>query len=340
VKGGAKLTRPQTAPARIWVPGRRGEKERKWIDMTIPQIEIDEELASLKAAAGLVNLRVPKFVLPESHHVVLRGHRFHYLDWGKNGPPILFLHGAGLTAHTYDLVCLALRTEYQCISLDQRGHGDSEWSPVLDYSNETQAGDIVAFVEHMGWDHFLLVGMSMGGVNSIFYAGRHSNRLAGLVIIDAGPELRPVGTARIGEFLRQPDALDSIEEFVERALRFNPRRDPRLLRRSLRHSLRQRPDGKWVWKADPRPREQNARQAPLPDRYKALWAEVEHITCPTLVLRGAESDVLLDEDAERLASRLPNGRWVKIPHAGHTVQGDNPTAIVDAIRNFLAEVGY
>jgi pimeloyl-ACP methyl ester carboxylesterase len=300
----------------------------------------EEELASLRSAAELANLAIDEFVLPEDHDVVLGGMRFHYLDWGTNGPPILFLHGGGLTAHTYDLVCLALRGGYHCVSLDQRGHGDTEWSPVLDYSHESEADDVEALADQLGWSRFVLVGMSMGGLNSIVYAGRHSDRLAGLVIVDVGPELRPLGTGRIADFLSQPDALDSIDEFVARAVEFNPLRKPELLRRSLRHSLRQRPDGKWTWKMDRRPREQNP-NAPLdPDRYKYLWADVDRIACPTLVLRGEKSDVFTDEDAEKLADRLTRGRWVKIPKAGHTIQGDNPAAMVAAMRTFLDEIGY
>ncbi len=156
-----------------------------------------EEIESLRLAAELTGVQLKDVVLPVGHHVVVDNFRLHYLDWGKTGPPILFLHGGGLTAHTYDLVCLALRDGYHCISLDQRGHGDSEWSPVGDYSTAAHLRDITGFIDHMAWDRFLLIGMSMGGLNSIAYAGSNSGRLAGLVIVDVGPELRPLGTGRL-----------------------------------------------------------------------------------------------------------------------------------------------
>lgn len=299
-----------------------------------------EELESLRTAAELSNLKIDEYVLPTDHHVVLGGMRFHYLDWGAKGPPILFLHGGGLTAHTYDLVCLALRTRYRCISLDQRGHGDTEWSPVMDYSHASEAGDIVALADQLGWKDYVLVGMSMGGLNALQYAGDHSQDLRGLVIVDVGPELQSPGTRRIGDFLSQPDGLDSIDEFVARAVKFNPLRNPKLLRRSLRHSLRQRPDGKWTWKMDRRMAQQNPNRQLDPNRYRYLWEYVDRIGCPTLVLRGEKSDVFLDDDAKKLADRLRAGRWVKIPGAGHTVQGDNPAGMVVAMRGFLAEIGY
>jgi pimeloyl-ACP methyl ester carboxylesterase len=69
------------------------------------------------------------------------------------------------------------------------------------------------------------------------------------------------------------------------------------------------------------------------------WADIGDITCPTLVVRGAESDVFHDEDAAKLAQSLPNGRWVKVDKAGHSVQGDNPAGLVAALREFFADTG-
>ena len=90
-------------------------------------LEASEQLEHLKLAAEVAGLEVPRLTLPEDHDVVVNRMRFHYLDWGTaERHPILFLHGGGLNAHTWDLVCLALRGEYHCIALDQRGHGDSE----------------------------------------------------------------------------------------------------------------------------------------------------------------------------------------------------------------------
>ena len=127
-----------------------------------------EDLDHLKTEVGIAGVDVPRVVLPEEHDVLLRRMRFHCLDWGNAGRrPILFLHGGGLTAHTWDLACLALRDEYHCLALDQRGHGDSEWSPEMDYSVEAHRGDIAAFADHLGLDGFVLVGMSMGGLNAI-----------------------------------------------------------------------------------------------------------------------------------------------------------------------------
>src|ERR671918_719277 len=97
----------------------------------------EEQLEHLRNAAAIAGVIVPRFVVPDEHDVILRRMRFHYLDWGSRGKrPILFLHGGGLSAHTWDLVCLALRPDYHCLALDQRGHGDTDWSPAREYDLE------------------------------------------------------------------------------------------------------------------------------------------------------------------------------------------------------------
>ena len=304
--------------------------------MSLSPEEFREHLKLSSATAGIT---LPDLELPDSHHVILRGMRFHYLDWGTRGrPPMLFLHGGGLNVHTWDLVCAALKPERHCLALDQRGHGDSEWSPVMDYATESHAEDLDAFVSHRGLDRFVLVGMSLGGANALAWAGRHSDRLAALVLVDVGPEVRQAGVRKIAAFTSEATPLDSVDDFIAKALAFNPRRDATLLRRSLLHNLRRMPDGKWMWKYDQRHRGRAMDPAAAARRRELLWSAASKVSCPTLVVRGAESDVFHDEDAERLVGALPDGRWVKIANAGHTVQGDNPAGLLVAVRQFLGDV--
>jgi pimeloyl-ACP methyl ester carboxylesterase len=303
--------------------------------MRSPFLASPEYLEHLHDAAAIAKLDLPAFIVPDEHQVVLGRMRFRYLDWGTAGKkPLLFLHGGGLTAHTWDLVCLALRADYRCLALDLRGHGDSEWSPEMDYGIAAHSGDVEALVDHLGLDGLGLVGMSLGGLTAIAYAGRHSARLSALVIVDSGPEGREEGARRIQEFVAAPAEFASIDEVIERALSFNPRRDPKLLRRSLQHNLRQMPDGKLTWKHDRRHRAKFD-AAEWTRRRLGLWDEVARITCPTLVVRGGRSDVFHDEDAEKLAKALPRGSWVRVEDAGHTVQGDNPRGLVAELRRFL-----
>ena len=301
--------------------------------MSLSPEEYREHLATTAVRAGF---SFGEVALPQSHEVQAGGMRLHYLDWGnKHLPPMVFLHGGALNAHTWDLVCLALRDTYRCIALDQRGHGDSDWSPDADYSMSAQLADTKGFVDKLGLDRFILVGMSLGAINSLAFAIAHPERLNALVIIDAGPEIRRPGSSRIRDFVNGVAETVTIEGIIEKALQFNPRRDPTILRRSLMHALRQQPDGSWKWKYDRR-RFQVLDQKKHRSERAALADGLNRITCPTLIVRGGESDVFHEEDGIRLAQRLPDGKFVTVPGAGHTVQGDNPKDLVAELRRFLA----
>ena len=301
--------------------------------MTLSAEEYHEHLTATSVRAGF---SFDEVVLPSERIVDIGGLRFRYLDWGNDGlRPILFLHGGALTAHTWDLCCLALRDEFHCLALDQRGHGDTDWAPDADYSIAAQREDVRGFVDKLGLDHFVLAGMSMGAINALAFAIHYPEKLSHLVIIDAGPEIRRPGSRRIRDFVNGGANPESLDAIIARALAFNPRRDPKILRRSLMHNLRQQTDGNWVWKYDRKRFQQMDRDAHTAER-RALAESLAKVTCPTLVVRGAESDVFHEEDAERLAQRLPDGRYVTIPRAGHTVQGDNPKDLAGALREFLS----
>src|SRR3989338_3427086 len=116
--------------------------------------------------------------------------RFHYLDWGNEGKqPLLFLHGGLQTAHSWDFVALSLRPHFHIRALDQRGHGDSDWAPDGDYSREAHRTDIYGLTKALDLKDFVLIGLSMGGMNSIVYTATHPERVKALVIVDVGPEI-------------------------------------------------------------------------------------------------------------------------------------------------------
>jgi esterase len=305
--------------------------------MILPRLDAAAENAHHREVAARAGLAIPEFVAPEHAHVVLGGIRLHYLDWGTAGRvPALFLHGGNQTARTWDLCCLALRSELHCIALDQRGHGDSEWSYDFSYAPEFHAADFAALLDHLAIERAVVIGMSMGCLNGLAFALAHPERVAALVAVDAGPWVQIEGGRRIVDFVREADGGGDLEAWVAAARRFNPRRDPAILRRSLLHNLRALPDGTLTWKSDRRrPTDLAAMQARLAE----LGTRVGAIRCPALVVRGAESDVFSDADAERFAAALPDARRVAIPGAGHTVQGDQPAALVREVRAFLGGIG-
>jgi pimeloyl-ACP methyl ester carboxylesterase len=299
-----------------------------------------ESLQHLRLAAELAGVDIGEIALPSTRHLVVQGMRLHCLDWGTRGrAPILFLHGGALTARTWDVVCLGLRAEYHCVALDQRGHGDSEWSPVMDYAPEAHGRDIDGVLDAFGVARAVLVGQSMGGLNAFHYTAQHPERVAALALVDVGPEIRIDGARRIGDFVANTAEIESIEAFVDQAVAFNPRRDRRLLTWSVRHNLRRLPDGRWARKNDTRFFGQVGVEE-VARRIAGYWREAETIQCPVLVVRGALSDVLLEDAAERFVRRLSHGRLETIADAGHTVQGDNPAGLIAALRPFLRESGW
>jgi esterase len=298
-----------------------------------------DHIEHLALAAQAAGLDLPELVLPTRHTVAANGLQLHYVDWGgqPEAMPLLFLHGGGLTCRTWDLVCLALRERYHCLALDLRGHGDSDWATDGNYGIDAIARDVAGLVDVLQLRRFGLVGMSLGGITALAYAAQQADKLSALVIVDSGPGNGQRRTNnRVRDFMAGPAELDSIEAFVERALAFNPARDRRLLRRSLMNNLRQLPDQRWTWKYD-RAGLLGRDPTQMQTMRYALWQSMPAITVPTLVVRGARSDMFSDDDAETLAAALPDGRWRRVDNAGHTVQGDNPRGLVEVLRPFLAE---
>jgi esterase len=297
-------------------------------------MELDA-LTHLRQVAALAGIDASDAALPASHHAVMGGRRFHYLEWGAatERPPILFLHGGNQSAHTWDVVCLALSRHYHCVALDQRGHGESEWSYELDYRPEAHARDVEQLADRLGWRTFVIVGMSMGCLNALQFAGTRPERLAGFVAVDAGPYIERAGGQPIVDFVERNQSHTTLDGFVEAAMRFNTRRAPDILRHSLRHTVREMADGSYQWRADRRHKVQ------VDDILKWLAGArdlLPCITCPALVVRGAESKVLTHEGMLRFARELPDGGHVTIDNAGHTVQGDNPKGLIGALEAFLA----
>ncbi len=297
---------------------------------------LEKEGLSLFQAARDMGVPFDREVEPRDKRVaVANGLYLHYLDWGTEGrPPILFLHGALQQSHSWDFISLSICGDYHTLVLDARGHGDSQWAPDGNYSPDAHQSDLDGFVEALGLEHFILVGHSMGGRNAYVYTSRHPEKVKSLVIVDSGPEMGGRGESRIRQFRELPDNLDSYQEFASRIQEYTGRSREQVLG-ALKYSIRENPDGKWTWKYDKVLRTPGYR----PSNWDAekLWECVASIRCPTLIVRGSESDIFSSEVMERMLRLIPQSSAATVPGAGHLVAGDNPAGFLSALRSFLEE---
>ena len=275
-------------------------------------------------------------VQPKSKNVTANGINLHYLDWGTEGqPPLVLLHGLRGHANVWEDVALALCNDYHVYSLDQRGRGDTDHAPGGDYSTEAFVADLKGFVDAIGLDKFILFGHSMGGRNSMAFAGQYPERLERLCIVDIGPRIEPAGGNRITEELRNlPPEFDTFEDALAHVQTGNRFASEAVMRRRLAGQSQELPNGKIGWKFDPAIREQriNGTAAPAAD----LWPTLERITCPTLLVRGTETDLLTEETARQMVDTLAQGTLAEIERAGHMVFEDNPADFIAAVKTWLA----
>jgi pimeloyl-ACP methyl ester carboxylesterase len=280
---------------------------------------------------------------PTSHRVTGgHGNALHVLEWSTEGVPMVLLHGHGNEAHLWDDFVPTVSEHYRVLAVDQRGHGDSGWDAEGRYDSNTMADDLEAILEHFEIDRFVLIGFSMGGRVSMAFAGRHPERLAGLVLVDIAPELDARGIARIGNEMSEQRApvFTSVEEYA-RMLSLNyPAGQPAAIQRMAKYGLRQREDGLFELKMDPNLRGERADTPEAKDAEEAFiqhqWDALAKITCPTLVVRGAASDILSPDTADKMVDEvLQNGTLAVIPQAAHSVATDNPEAFQQAVAKFV-----
>jgi pimeloyl-ACP methyl ester carboxylesterase len=259
------------------------------------------------------------------------GLTLNFIDWGGPGAPILFLHGGALTAHTWDLVCLALCGKFRCVALALRGHGDSGWAD--DYTIDSYVADVSAVIAHFGWTQVHLVGMSLGGVVAAYYAGGAGPRVATLTMVDVGPKPDFEAIAAMREFVTQPIGELALDQLVAAAVKASARGGyDKLLYRYL-HMTRVAPDGRLTWRQDHRRPRDYAHILGKVDELSELAPTLE---CKVLITRGGRSRILTDEKVAAFAGRFCNASCATIPEAGHNIQEDNPAALAIAVSDFVS----
>jgi esterase len=273
---------------------------------------------------------------PRDRFVTANGLALHYLDWGGGGQgvPILLLHGLRDRVPAVRLVAPALVGHGRVLALDQRGHGGSDWPPT-GYAPEDFAADVAAFLDALDLAATppVVVGHSMGGRTALAFAARYPDRLRGLVVVDVGAGARPETVPAIVAELRAGHGPFAGEEEALRAL-VGDAAPNAATRRYVRYNLRPTADGLLAWQYDLDAAIETTRLG----RGHDYWPDLSRIAIPTLLVRGARSDVLSREEAERMVEALPRGMLIEIAGAGHLIPLVRPRELADTIIAWLPNV--
>lgn len=267
-------------------------------------------------------------------------HRIAYLEWGdpRNRDVLVCVHGLTRTGRDFDPLARALGTQFRVVCPDLAGRGDSDRlaDPLL-YAVPQYVADMVTLIARLDVERVQWVGTSLGGLVGMALAAQPGAPIGRLVLNDAGPVLSRAALQRIASYVGQVQGFPSIEKAEEYirtiAAPFGAHSDAQW--RFLTETwLRRNPDGTWRPHYDPRIAEPF--RASMPEKDLDVWPVYDAIRCPTLVVRGALSDLLSHHTAREMTLRGPKARLVEIPGVGHA-----PTFMhagqIGIVRDFLLE---
>ena len=260
-------------------------------------------------------------------------HRVHYTEWGDSHNPkvLICVHGMTRTGRDFDFLAAALEQEYRVICPDVVGRGQSDWlDDKADYTYPLYVSDMAMLMARVDAERIDWIGTSMGGLIGIFLASYAGTPIHKLLVNDVGPLIPAAGLKRIAKYVGQQITWDTFDA-MDRALRIYAPTFGKLTdvqwRHMLIHSSRQLDDGRYTMGYDPGIAEVfNTMEMKDID----LWPVWDAIRCPTLLLRGAYSDVLNHADAIAMTERGPRAKLIEFPGMGHApaLMADDQIAVV------------
>jgi pimeloyl-ACP methyl ester carboxylesterase len=253
----------------------------------------------------------------------------------RDGHPVLLLHGGGQTRHAWGGARKKLaRRGYRAIAVDLRGHGESDWVEDADYTPAAIADDVRSLVAWAGGTA-ALVGASLGGQAALLAAGETTTPLcSALVLVDVTPRVDIDGANRVLSFMRShPGGFNTIEEAADAVAAYLPHRPRPQSSEGLAKNLRRDATGRYVWHWDPELVAQRPRSMLMPT--ERLLAAASRIAVPTLLVRGALSDVVTERTASEFVALVPNAEFVTVSEAAHMVAGDQNDSFTSVVVDFL-----
>jgi pimeloyl-ACP methyl ester carboxylesterase len=263
--------------------------------------------------------------------------------WGAGGDrgPVLMLHGGGQTRHSWDRSARSLAAAgWDVITLDARGHGESDWAPDGDYSVEGLVADLLLVRDELGRTTSILpviIGASMGGMTALVGQGEHGDVARALVLVDIVPRIELDGVEKIGAFMGSaPNGFESLEDVADAVAAYQPhRKRPRNIE-GLRRNVRLAEDGRLYWHWDPAFQSLGDDTVVDHDGHHTRLADAaRRITVPTLLVRGMLSDIVSEAGAAERLEMMPHAMAIDVAGAGHMVAGDDNAIFVDHTTAFL-----
>jgi pimeloyl-ACP methyl ester carboxylesterase len=256
--------------------------------------------------------------------------------WGEGEPEVVFLHGGGQNAHTWDTVALALGRP--AIAVDLPGHGRSSWREDRNYGPWWNVEALQVVLPRFVTRPPVVVGMSLGGATLIRLAAVCPQLVRAAVIVDVTPQVndptRQWTTQERGSvaLISGSPTYESFEAMADATVALSPLREPAAVRRGVRHNSYQQADGRWRWRYDlfgERPPSSGNWSDFVP-----LWADVSLIEVPTMLVLGALSVFVTEADKAEMLRRLPELRVETVDGAGHAIQSDQPLELVRLVEDF------
>lgn len=268
-------------------------------------------------------------------------------EWGDpSGPGVLMLHGAGQNRHAWKGTARELaRQGWFVLTVDARGHGDSAWSPEARYDMDDLAGDVHDLLGCFA-DRPAVVGASMGGMSGLAAQRLADGQLyAALVLVDITPRFDIRGAKRVISFMSgNPDGFADLDEAADAIAAYNPHRPRPSDTSGLARVLRQRDDGRWVWRWDPayvtsKPGfgdgDEDAMEHHMEHTSARMLEGARAVDAPKLLVRGGQSDLVTPESVRFFLDAVPDAEFVDVAGTGHMVAGDDNDAFTTAVVDFL-----
>ncbi len=256
-------------------------------------------------------------------------------------PAVVFLHGGGQTRRSWGQAAAAVAERgWQAITVDLRGHGESDWSQEGDYRVTSFAADVQEVLRRLP-PRPVLVGASLGGFTAMLLAGEISpDTVRAVVLVDIVPNMDPSGATRIHSFMndRMTSGFGSLDEVADMIQEYNPHRPRPTDLDGLRANLRRR-GSRWYWHWDPKFIDGTSALPPIEvtdvERLHAAVEATLRNDVPMLLVRGQMSDLVTKERADEFLSRFPEIEFVDVGGAGHMVAGDRNDVFAEAVVDFL-----